>query len=122
MQLAGENRFKAIAFDKASQTIKGLSDDINTYIENRTLTDIKGIGKSIADDIYAYAETGSMPVLEAFQEKVPLGLIKWLDISGLGPKNILKIHQQFGITEISELKELIENLQWKRFCHESHKF
>lgn len=50
-----------------------------------------------------------MPVLEAFEEKVPLGLIKWLDISGLGPKNILKIHQQFGITEISELKELINN-------------
>ena len=109
MQLAGENRFKAIAFDKASQTIKGLSDDINTYIDSRTLTDIKGIGKSIAEDIYAYADSGSMPVLEALQEKVPLGLIKWLDISGLGPKNILKIHQQFGITQISELKELIGN-------------
>ncbi|MBO6794611.1 MAG: DNA polymerase/3'-5' exonuclease PolX [Balneolaceae bacterium] len=109
MQLAGENRFKAIAFDKASQTVKGLSDDINVYIENRNLTDIKDIGKSIAEDIYAYAETGEMPVLEAFKEKVPLGLIKWLDISGLGPKNILKIHKEFGITEIDELKGLIES-------------
>ncbi|MCG8373412.1 MAG: DNA polymerase/3'-5' exonuclease PolX, partial [Balneolales bacterium] len=73
MQLAGENRFKAIAFDKASQTIKGLSEDINEYIGSKTLTDIKGIGKSIAQDIYTYAETGSMPVLDALQEKVPLG-------------------------------------------------
>ena len=109
MQLAGENRFKVIAFDKASQTVKGMSDDINSYIENKNLTDIKGIGKSIAEDIYAYAETGEMPVLEAFKEKVPVGLLKWLEISGLGPKNILKIHKEFGITEISELKELIEN-------------
>ncbi len=109
MQLAGENRFKAIAFDKASQTIKGLSDDINTYIQNKNLTDIKGIGKSIAEDIYVYAETGKMPVLEAFQEKVPVGLIKWLDISGLGPKNILKIHKEFGITEVAELKDLIDS-------------
>ena len=109
MQLAGENRFKVIAFDKASQTVKGMSDDINSYIENKNLTDIKGIGKSIAEDIYAYAETGEMPVLEAFEEKVPVGLLKWLEISGLGPKNILKIHKEFGITEISELKELIEN-------------
>ncbi len=109
MQLAGENRFKAIAFDKASQTIAGLSDDINTYIENENLTDIKGIGKSIAQDIYDYARTGTMPVLEDFKKKVPVGLIKWLDISGLGPKNILKIHQEFGITEIEELKELIDN-------------
>lgn len=109
MQLAGENRFKAIAFDKASQSITGLEGDINTYIANKNLTDIKGIGKSIAEDIYTYAETGEMPVLEVFKEKVPVGLIKWLDISGLGPKNILKIHQQFGITEVSELKGLIDS-------------
>ncbi len=109
MQLAGENRFKAIAFDKASQTISGLDEDINDYINNKNLIDIKGIGKSIAQDIYLFAETGTMPVLEALQEKVPVGLIKWLDISGLGPKNILKIHDQFGITEVEELKELIES-------------
>lgn len=109
MQLAGENRFKAIAFDKASQTVSGLDEDINDYINDKTLTDIKGIGKSIAQDIYLFAETGSMPVLDSLQEKVPVGLIKWLEISGLGPKNILKIHEQFGITEIDELKKLIES-------------
>ena len=109
MQLAGENRFKAIAFDKASTVIGSLDEDINTFIESKTLTDIKGVGKSIAEDIYTYAETGSMPVLEAFKEKVPPGLIKWLDISGLGPKNILKIYQEFGITEIADLKKLIDD-------------
>ncbi|MEQ8577201.1 MAG: DNA polymerase/3'-5' exonuclease PolX [Balneola sp.] len=109
MQLAGENRFKAIAFDKAALIVDGMSDDINEYINNKNLTDIKGIGKSIAEDIYAYAETGKMPVLEAFREKIPPGLLKWTEISGLGPKNILKIHETFGITEIEELKELINN-------------
>lgn len=109
MQLAGENRFKAIAFDKAALTVDGMSDDINEYINNKNLTDIKGIGKSIAEDIYVYAETGKMPVLEAFREKIPPGLLKWTEISGLGPKNILKIHETFGITEIDELKEIINN-------------
>ena len=108
MQLAGENRFKAIAFDRASQTIRGFEEDINKYIEEKRLTEIKGIGKSIANDIYAYVETGQMPVLEAFKEKVPVGLIQWLNISGLGPKNILKIHQQFNISTLDELKECID--------------
>ena len=108
MQLAGENRFKAIAFDRASQTIRGFEEDLGTYIEEKRLTDIKGIGKSIANDIYTYVETGYMPVLEAFKEKVPVGLIQWLDISGLGPKNIVKIHQQFGISTLDELKECID--------------
>lgn len=109
MQLAGENRFKAIAFDRAAQTIEALDGDINTYIESQTLTDIKGVGKSIAEDIYTYASNGSMPVLEAMKEKVPAGIIHWLGISGLGPKNIAKIHQELGITEISELKEACED-------------
>ncbi|WP_069132273.1 DNA polymerase/3'-5' exonuclease PolX [Rhodohalobacter halophilus] len=109
MQLAGENRFRAIAFDRAAQTIEGLNDEIAKHIEDGTLTDIKGIGKSIAEDIQAYAETGTMPVLEDLKERVPKGLIEWLNISGLGPKNIVKIHQKLGITEITELKEACQS-------------
>lgn len=109
MQLAGENRFKVIAFDRAAQTIDGLGEDINEYIQERTLTDIKGIGKSIAEDIYALDETGKMPVLEDFREKVPEGLVEWLNISGLGPKNAYKIHKELGISTIAELKEKIDD-------------
>jgi DNA polymerase (family X) len=109
MQLAGENRFKTIAFDRAAQTIEGLSEEISKHIEENTLTDIKGIGKSIAEDIKAFAETGTMPVLESLKERVPKGLIEWLNISGLGPKNIVKIHQTLGITEITELKEACQS-------------
>jgi len=105
MQLAGENRFRAIAFDRAAQTIEGLNEEITKHIEEDTLTDIKGIGKSIAEDIKAFQKTGTMPVLEALKEKVPKGLMEWLNISGLGPKNIAKIHKELGITEITELKE-----------------
>ncbi|MDZ7808338.1 MAG: DNA polymerase/3'-5' exonuclease PolX [Gracilimonas sp.] len=109
MQLAGENRFKVIAFDRAAQTIEGLQDSIDDYIQDKTLTDIKGVGKSIAEDIYALAETGKMPVLEAFKEKVPEGLVDWLNISGLGPKNAYKIHNELGISTIEELKEKLKD-------------
>ncbi|HKK44956.1 MAG TPA: DNA polymerase/3'-5' exonuclease PolX [Balneolaceae bacterium] len=109
MQLAGENRFRAIAFDRAAQTIESLNDDINTYIENESLTDIKGIGNSIAEDIQSYAETGKIRVLKSLRERIPEGVIKWLDISGLGPKNIAKIHQELGISELNELKEACQD-------------
>ena len=109
MQLAGENRFKTIAFDRAAQTIEGLNEEITKHIEEDTLTYIKGIGKSIAEDIRAFAKTGTMPVLESLKERVPKGLIEWLNISGLGPKNIVKIHQTLGITEITELKEACQS-------------
>ena len=109
MQLAGENRFRAIAFDRAAQTIEGLSDEITRHLQDGTLTDIKGIGKSIAEDIKLFVDTGSMPVLDSLKKKVPPGLIRWLDISGLGPKNIVKIHKTLGIDEIADLKEACLN-------------
>jgi len=105
MQLAGENRFRAIAFDRAAQTIESLNDDINVYIEKDNLTDIKGIGNSIAEDIKSYAENGKIEVLESLRERIPEGIIQWLNISGLGPKNIAKIHKELGISTIEELKE-----------------
>ena len=105
MQLAGENRFRAIAFDRAAQTIESLNEDISNYIENDSLTDIKGIGNSIAEDIKSYAQTGTIEVLESLRDRIPEDIIKWLNISGLGPKNIAKIHDQLGISELEELKE-----------------
>ncbi len=105
MRLAGENDFRAMAFDRAARTLENMDDDINKYIEEQTLTDLKGIGKSIASDVYAYAKTGSVPVLVKLRKQVPDGLIAWLGISGMGSKKIYKIHKELGITEIAELKE-----------------
>ncbi len=109
MQLAGENRFRAIAFDRAAQTIESLSEDLNDYIQSDSLTDINGIGKSIAEDIQSYAKTGEIEVLESLRQRIPAGVIQWLDISGLGPKNIAKIHAELGITTLVQLKEACEH-------------
>jgi len=109
MQLTGENRFRAIAFDRAAQAIDSLEEDINTLINEKRLTDIKGIGNSIAEDIMHLAEEGNIPVLESLRQKVPAELVEWLDISGLGPKNAYKIHNKLGITTIEELKEACED-------------
>ncbi len=105
MQLAGQNRFRAIAFDRVAQAVEALNGNINDYIENGNLTDIKGIGKSIANDIQQYAETGKIEALEALRAKIPADVIRWLDISGLGPKNIVKIHRELDISKLAELKE-----------------
>ena len=105
MRLAGENDFRASAFDRAARTIESLDTPVAEIIEEQKLTDIKGIGKSIAEDIYALAETGEIPVLTELRDRVPDELKEWLRISGLGPKKIFKIHHELGITTIDELKD-----------------
>lgn len=109
MRLAGENEFRAIAFDKAARIVETLDSPIESHIQQRTLTTIKGIGQSIANDIQAFSETGTAPVLESLKEKVPSELVKWLQISGLGPKKIYKIFTELGIITIEELKVACED-------------
>jgi len=109
MRLAGENEFRAIAFDKAARTVETMNESINDFIQAGTLTTIKGIGQSIANDITAFAQTGTAPVMDSMKEKVPAGLIEWLNISGLGPKKIYKIYSALEITTIDELKTACED-------------
>jgi DNA polymerase (family 10) len=104
MRLAGENDFRSAAFDKAARLIETMELPIDTFIRDGSLMSIKGIGQSIANDITAFSLTGTAPVLDALKEKVPSELVKWLDISGLGPKKIYKIHSELGITTLGELK------------------
>jgi len=104
MRIAGENDFKAIAFDKAARTVESLDESLSTIIDEGRIMSVPGIGKSIAADLVALKQTGSMPVLESLRSSIPEDLVKWLDISGLGPKNIAKIHKSLGITSIQDLK------------------
>lgn len=109
LQLAGENEFKAIAFDKAARFIESMQEPVQTYIESRTLESLKGIGKSIAQDLYQLAETGRIEALESLQNRIPEGLLQWLEISGMGPKKIYKVWKELGITTVAELKNACEN-------------
>ncbi|NCQ12213.1 MAG: DNA polymerase/3'-5' exonuclease PolX, partial [Bacteroidetes bacterium] len=76
MRLAGENEFRAIAFDKAARTVETMNESINDFIQAGTLTSIKGIGQSIANDITAFVQSGTAPVMDSMKEKVPTGLIE----------------------------------------------
>jgi len=108
LRLTGANDFKAMAYDKAARTIEGM-EDFDTLLANQELDGIKGIGKSLTASLYEYADSGSFTKLEELRAEVPTELIKWLDISGLGPKKIYKIHKELEITTLEELQAHCED-------------
>lgn len=109
LRLSGANEFKAIAFDKAARAVESMDAPVLQRVETGTLTLVPGIGASIAADIREYVETGRITALDDLKTSIPKGLIRWLDISGLGPKKIRKIHEALGITEMADLKAACED-------------
>ncbi|MFT5499674.1 MAG: DNA polymerase (family 10), partial [Kiritimatiellia bacterium] len=63
-RLAGENDFKAAAYDRAARQIENMETSISEYVALKKVDTIAGVGKSLATQIYAYAETGRLPILD----------------------------------------------------------
>lgn len=101
LELSAENPFKISAYRKAAANLETFEDDINAVSD---FTQIKGIGKGVAEvleDIRAHHESS---LLKTLKEQVPEGFIQMLKIRNLGAKKIVKINGALGITTVDELK------------------
>lgn len=105
MELKGENTFKVIAFQKVGRILKEMNFDIRQCIEQGTLCEIEGIGKSSQQIIEEYVQTGKSSAFEDLSSSVPKGLVDLMAIEGLGPKTIHLLWQNRGITSREELEK-----------------
>ena len=101
-----ENTFKISAYRKAAQS---LELDERPLDEISDVTDLKGIGKGVAEVINDYRETGESQYLQQLQEEVPEGLIPLLKIQGLGSKKIAKLYKELNIVDKASLQVACEN-------------
>ncbi|HWB54654.1 MAG TPA: hypothetical protein VG722_10695, partial [Tepidisphaeraceae bacterium] len=101
MELKGESIFKVIAFQKVSRIIREMNFDLKKCVEENTLCDIEGIGKSSQQIIEEYINTGKSTVFEEISATIPKGLGELLQIEGLGPKTIHMLWQERKITSLA---------------------
>jgi len=104
LRIAGENDFKAGAYEKAARRFETMLEPLGDYLPGR-LGEIPGIGVSLAREIEAWVVDGVLPALRSLLDSTPAGLLEWLEVPGLGPKKIHKIHHALGITTLQQLVE-----------------
>ncbi len=84
-------RFKPRAYESAAKAIEALPDSIEEICRRsgvRPLLQISGIGKSIAEKVEEFINTGHIQYYEELKKKVPLDLERLSQIEGVGPKRI----------------------------------
>jgi DNA polymerase (family 10) len=62
-----------------------------------------GVGRSIADKITEYRETGAIRVLEELRADIPAGVRELTRIPALGPKRALQLYRDLQISSVGEL-------------------
>ncbi len=107
LEMQEELVFKVKAYDKAAQTIGSLKEpvvDIYSRGGVKALTEIPGVGQGIAERIEELLKTGKLKYYQQLKKKAPVDLSELLAVEGLGPKNIKKLYQKLGITNLRELE------------------
>lgn len=103
-QISGENKFKIRAFENAARTLENLPKPIVSYLESNTLTDISGIGKSLAEDIRQIHDTGTCEYHTELLDALDPGLLDVLNIQGLGPKRVKVIYDALGVSNLDAME------------------
>lgn len=110
MEIKGENVFKCNAYRNAARSIEIYEGDFQKLIENREISELKGIGKSLAEKIETFAKTGTLNVYDELKKEFPEGILEMLKIVGMGPKKVKAVYEKLGIKNVGELEyACIEN-------------
>ena len=113
LEFQGANAFRVRAYRNGARAIRNLSQAVARLVEEdpQQLTDIEGIGESVAEKCVTLVRTGRLPQLESLLEEIPESVLTLLRIPGLGPKKAAVLHQQLGVATLDQLREACESQQ-----------
>jgi len=106
LEIKEDNPFKIRAYRKAAQNLESLTEDIEKIAQEDRLQEIHGIGKDLAEKIKEFLNTGKISSFEELRQTVPEGVMKMLEIPGVGPKTAKMLYEKAGIKSIEELEKL----------------
>jgi DNA polymerase (family 10) len=107
LEIKGENVFRIRAYRTAARNIRGLGRQLSDILREdpEALLDIPGIGRDLADKITEMVETGHLAYYSELMKGFPAGMLDMMDLEGLGPKKVKKLHDELGIDGIDELEK-----------------
>lgn len=113
LEFQGANPFRVRAYRNGARAIADLSESAAGIVAdpNRSLADIEGIGKDLAEKVATLVRTGSLPMLEELHREVPQSVLAILRVPGLGPKRAAQLYHDLKITTLDELRQACESHQ-----------
>jgi DNA polymerase (family 10) len=110
MEIAAQDPFRIRSYRNGATAVEGYPERIADILKDpaRKVTDIPGIGKSLAQVLTEIVERASCKQRDLLLEKFPPTALEFLKIQGLGPKGIALIFEHFRISTIDELERLCQ--------------
>jgi DNA polymerase (family 10) len=107
LEFKASNPFRIRAYRNAARTIHDLPESMAEIVADpdRSLTEIAGIGKDLAEKVATLVDTGSLPMLEELLQEIPESVLAILRVPGLGPKRAATLYNELNVSTLDELSE-----------------
>jgi DNA polymerase (family 10) len=104
MELAGEDKYRAIAFMSAGRAVELAEENVSELAERGEADSVQGIGPALAREIKSFVETGRLEAIDRALAALPAGLPDLLNVKGLGVKKVRALWQELGVTTLDALE------------------
>ena len=113
LEFQNANPFRIRSYRNGARKISDLSEPLATILTDadRKLTEIDGIGKTLAEKIEELLGTGKLDALEKLLSEVPPSVLALLRVPGLGPKKAAVLHNKLGVNSLDDLRAACEQKQ-----------
>jgi DNA polymerase (family 10) len=108
LEIKGDNPFRIRAYERASQNIEGLTEDIQKFAQEDRLREIPGIGEDIERKIKEFLATGKIKTFQELKKSIPAGLLELVNIPSVGPKTARLLYEKLNIKNIAGLEKAIQ--------------
>ncbi len=109
LELKEKNRFRIASYRRAAEMVQSCQQPIAGLLERgENITQIAGIGTSMAEHIKEIVATGRLQALTDLREEFPGTISDLLKLEGLGPKRVKRLHEDLGVNSLEELTTAID--------------
>lgn len=110
LEFQGANPFRVRAYRNGARKISDLPEKVTDIVADpdRSLSDLEGIGKDLAEKLQQLATTGKFTQLEELRQQVPASVLAIMRVPGLGPKKAAALFKELGVETLDQLRAACE--------------
>ena len=107
-ELDGAIVHRVVAYRNAAKSIREATASVEELTRSGRVTELTGIGKTIAEKLTVLLNTGEIPAAQKLKTRYPPGLVEITRLPGLGPKRARKLFDELGIASLDDLRKAAE--------------
>ena len=101
-----KNKFRVIAYNRAADAIEHLGTEAKDIFDEGDLSDVSGIGASIAEHLGEIFKTGGSKHFEKVLKGIPKAALILMDLSSIGPKRAYRLAKELHLPGKNTLEAL----------------